>query len=64
MDLGNDSHVHGEIDVMLSSAEVNAIIEYMKENGDSICYDNFKELYPKLYDKINDAAWEKIPEIL
>lgn len=63
-DVGKGGHVHGEIGVMLSSAEVNAIIDYMKENGDFIDYDDLRQRSPELYDKIENAAWKELPNML
>lgn len=63
-DMGHGSHVHGEIQVGLSAAEVDVIISYMKEFGEVIDFDSFHNKYPELDDKINQAAQEEIPDML
>ncbi|MDD5821459.1 MAG: hypothetical protein PUD23_05335 [Prevotella sp.] len=63
-DMGHGSHVHGEIQVGLSAAEVEVIINYMKEFGELIYFDRFHNKYPELDDKIDQAAQAEIPHML
>ena len=63
-DLDHGSHVHGEIQMGLSTAEVEVIINYMKEFGEVIDFDGFHNKYPELDDKIDQAAQEEIPHML
>ena len=62
--VGNGGQVHDQILVGLTSAEVQNIIEYLKEYGRETNHENFQRKYPELAEKINKPVQEKLSGML
>lgn len=64
-EVGEGSHVHGEIDIRLSCAEVENIITFLKKNDKNIYnLDSFDTQYPELGAKIDQTVRAEIPHML